>query len=394
MLGCSIAAVLLLANTPISAQERARHHFGSPSEALEEWALGEPLIAVGQAVDSVFFGEIGDGAFMPNGGFVVTDLQSREVMIFSDDGELRLRTGGEGDGPGEYLKPASVEMGPRDSILVFDQNSQRLTVLMPDGEVARSDRLVGAFAMTGAVGRFSNGRWFARSRNTNSGAGAGQITRDTVAFMSLSPSLEWGEAIARVPGAYTSATNVGRQRGYRTSPFTPDPQHDTRGECLYVTPSDVARIEIFDSRGKPVTVLTGSQVPKVATDDDLEVWMQFYLDNLIPEGQHQLFRDVIGELPYPPHVPLYSDLRVDDSGLIWLQLYELPFGLSDEWSVLGHSATVVARVSAEEPLRILDISGDRVLARRVVEFGIEEVVVLPLERPAGSEATADFCSGP
>ena len=77
------------------------------SRRADTWSIGTAL-RVGDADGAAAFGRVADVAPRAAGGMWVLDGQSRLVSGFDEAGELVVRFGGEGDGPGELRNARSV----------------------------------------------------------------------------------------------------------------------------------------------------------------------------------------------------------------------------------------------------------------------------------------------
>jgi hypothetical protein len=67
----------------------------------------------------------------------VVSGEDRQVVYFTRDGALERRIGARGDGAGEFQRPRLI--GARaDSLWIWDAELQRVTVVTPTGEVART----------------------------------------------------------------------------------------------------------------------------------------------------------------------------------------------------------------------------------------------------------------
>lgn len=64
----------------------------------------EPVITIGRidGPDAVRFDGVTDGFLATDGTIVIADQGSAEVRWFGSDGRILRRTGGRGDGPGEF----------------------------------------------------------------------------------------------------------------------------------------------------------------------------------------------------------------------------------------------------------------------------------------------------
>lgn len=102
-----------------------------------------PAIRISASVgsDSLMLNDVTDAALLPDGRIVAVNRGNREVLIFDSRGLLEARFGREGEGPGAFLDPIEVTLGPGDSISVWDWEIGRITVLDPRGTPVRTIRV-------------------------------------------------------------------------------------------------------------------------------------------------------------------------------------------------------------------------------------------------------------
>ena len=73
-------------------------------------------------------------AVAANGDLYVSDgYGNARVHVFAPDGEYRFGWGSPGDGPGQFLNPHAVAIGPGGRVYVCDRSNRRVQVFAPDG---------------------------------------------------------------------------------------------------------------------------------------------------------------------------------------------------------------------------------------------------------------------
>ncbi len=80
---------------------------GDGWDAESTWRI-EPDLQVGELDGPLAFGRISWVAPAPDDGMLVLDAQAHLIHLFDSDGHLVRSFGGEGDGPGEFRRPAAV----------------------------------------------------------------------------------------------------------------------------------------------------------------------------------------------------------------------------------------------------------------------------------------------
>jgi len=75
----------------------------------------------------------------PKGELLVADTHYHRVLRYSSEGTLLSQFGAEGSGPGQFLYPTSIAIGPDGSLFVSEYGgSDRIQVFTPEGKLLRS----------------------------------------------------------------------------------------------------------------------------------------------------------------------------------------------------------------------------------------------------------------
>lgn len=90
-------------------------------------------VAVFEDLDGDLFGAPRELLGTPNGGFLVADWGEFTIRAFDAEGRPTWVSGGEGQGPGEFLGFWDVEYDATGELLVLDARTARLTVLDSTG---------------------------------------------------------------------------------------------------------------------------------------------------------------------------------------------------------------------------------------------------------------------
>lgn len=76
------------------------------------------------------------------GRYFVTWSNASSVLVFAPEGRYLRTLGREGDGPGEFRRAFGIVLGRGDSLHVFDNGTNRLTVFDPELRIARMHNVV------------------------------------------------------------------------------------------------------------------------------------------------------------------------------------------------------------------------------------------------------------
>ena len=92
----------------------------------------------------------------------------------------------------------------------------------------------------------------------------------------------------------------------------------------------------------------------------------------------------LDEVPTGGQIPLFSELRFDDAGHLWVADYVPPRALlvpdTTWWTVFDQNALPLARVATGRSDNILELGEDHVLLRETDEMGVQRVAMYRIER--------------
>lgn len=364
------------------------------------WTVGaEPLIVYG-SVEGV-----ADGGFVhvvgvahgPSGMIAVADGQLMSISLFGADGTLVATMGRQGEGPGEFSSIGSLVSDPEGRLFAFDDGHQRLSEWTFDGEFVRDTRLMrqGSDRSVAQVGRFGDGRWFAREFERVVAAQVNSVVQDTVGFFELVDGVV-GELLTRVPGGITTQIDLGGQSVGRGVLLSPRSLGVAWGRCLLAGTSDTPVLRLVDSTGGEVGEVDLMVEVEPGREEHRSDWITAMLAMVgdMAGPQERMMLETLAEAtPMAEWVPFASDLLVDDLGYIWAQRYELPEGgAGTEWGVFTETGGSVGTVVLPERFHAVGISADTILGVFTDELGRQDVRVYFLDR-GGDMATRPMPAG-
>ncbi|MCY3599624.1 MAG: hypothetical protein OXN85_06610 [Gemmatimonadetes bacterium] len=353
----------------------------SQPERAYGWLEGEP--------DSEFSAVVGV-VWGPNESIAVADRTLAMIAVLAVDGRVTATMGRAGDGPGEFGRLAGIAASGMGRIVAFDREHQRLSEWTFDGSLSEDTRLnrTGAGRRIGEVGRFADGRWYAREGDRMVAADRGGVGRDTVGFHRLDEDGAVGEVLARVPGSLSSQFVVEGMSGMRGALFSPRALGAIRGNCLLLAAGDEPVVRVFDQTGTPRGELRLDIPVDRVSAEHRERWVAASVaaagramgGEVVPEAARMI--EVMGEaVGMAERVPFANDLIVDELGYIWIQSWQLPGGPgSPEWRVFTETGRGIGTVQVPEGFRVLDISAEALTAVRTDELGRQFVQVHALDR--------------
>ena len=363
------------------------------SAAIAWWTLSaEPELDIGGAdvdeAEALF--QVGAVHRLDDGRIVVAHGGGHDVRIYNAAGEHLRSIGRAGDGPGEFRRPSRVHVMPGDSLLVYDSQARRLTLLAPDGTYARDWPLQQPDGRPAAlVGVFGDGSLVAQG-NALFGSGGPPPTgrlRPDVTFFRVTPGEPAVDTIAVAPGAEsfvrTNADASGRITSMQimTLPFGRTAAASVGEDQLVIGTQDRPELRFYSQTGVVLRILrTGAPVRPV-TPEHRDAWVERQIRN-VPPDQHAAVRANFAELPHGESVPPYGMVMLDDAGNTWLQDYDDRITPAGGWTVYDRSGRILARVQLPSTFRPHHIGADFVLGVEHDEMDVERVRLYRLERGA------------
>ncbi|MYI83796.1 MAG: 6-bladed beta-propeller, partial [Rhodothermaceae bacterium] len=89
-------------------------------------------VGVAESRDAVLFGNISDIGVTSDDQLLVADADAKVIYVFSESGDSLHTFGRPGNGPGEFESIRDMDIGPGDSVFVWDGRRDRLVVFEPE----------------------------------------------------------------------------------------------------------------------------------------------------------------------------------------------------------------------------------------------------------------------
>ncbi|MGH7503576.1 MAG: hypothetical protein ACREL7_17755 [Longimicrobiales bacterium] len=360
----------------------------SPAWHGDAWQVSdEPTLLIGGAENEELT-RPRDAIRLDDGRLVVTDEGSRQVKFFAPDGRLLRAVGRQGRGPGEFGTLWTVSPFGRDSLMVFDYNQERVSILDSHGDFGRSftvafgpnywaqgvllDSLV-FLASPGegqrrkeVTGVYWDSTWFVMYRGPD-------VPTDTIGRYAL------GEQ----PGMAG-----GRRRAYH---FGHRLQFALARDRIYMGWSESYEIGEYTVGGKLLRLIRRAHQPQPVT---AEVKAQFRTDyealvraeegdRVTPETLND-YLAFVDDADYPAYLPAYSALRVDPEGNLWAEDYRIYTQSESRWTVFDPTGRWLGTVEMPDGLQVLEIGRDYVLGLLKDEMDVERVSMYTLVKRVGA----------
>ncbi len=312
----------------------------------------------------------------PDGSLVIADRNSREVRVFSETGEFQGAFGGRGDGPGEFTNLGRVE-NAGDTLLAFGRG--RVVVASHDLAVIRT---------------FNVDRFAYDLHHLRGGAIVPELRPPILPQQGVSGLIRNPQPLVLLDLEGTQIDSIGETRGSESYVHARDGEFggaeplfarsahiETLEGRLFRGSSDMMQVEELDRSGSLVRILRIPGYP-LELSDALVAAERAARFEAVPEAMPAFLRQMVEDFPTPATRPAYSDLLVDPSGAVWLQLHR---GTSEqdqpqEWLVLDADGTWLGNVGIPGRFTVSDITMETVLGVWRDELDVEHPQVLRLTR--------------
>jgi hypothetical protein len=349
-----------------------------------------PELVIGDAatLPSVLLVSVTGVRRLENGQLVVSLDDDKTVRWFDRDGREVRRVGRPGEAPGEFLSVALIGV-LADSVLLWDGQLDRATVLGPDGALVRTFQP--AFADTAVAyglavsGAFSDGRLLLAGRSGAQSAMPSGLRRDTIPLAVANREGRVEQVLARVlshenvivtgPGFVTM---LPRPFGARTA-ITPD------GTTLLVSDGQYDEVIRYSLDGEPAAIYRLDRPRRLIALSEVEQQRRRLAQQVeqLPETIGQAVSDAMAGVGVPTVYPAHDRILVDGSGAIWMREDIGPRRTEVEghhWDVLDRDGRWLGQVTTPPRLELYHVTRDRVIGVWRDENDVEHLRVHRLSR--------------
>lgn len=336
-----------------------------------------PVFRLGWSSGDLEFEDLRFGVIGPGNRVVVADAGANVLHVFSSQGRLIATLGGEGEGPGEFLRITSVLRLGQDSLLVADGGNARLTVF-DGGDYAHDLRFmsVSEDAIYDPIGRNTEGAYVLSP------------TRFLVSAMEDGPT-GWRDYPVLLTRNFVETDTVARLGMWKTpergdwNPIRHFGFSVLAGGALVHAKSDEPKLIWLREDGTPTQIARWDAGDTFVTEDD---WAEYERGARLradpdgdPERLEQRLRD--RRRDFGGRKPLFRSVHGDQVGNLWLGLYDFSRLSSSSFAVVSRMGEWLGLVGLPRDIRILDIAEDLVLGVESNDLGVQALVLYQLEKP-------------
>jgi hypothetical protein len=340
----------------------------SSPDVAPVYALSRPVFEIG-VVEGAAEYELHDvtGVVRLSDGSVAVATGGSEIRWFDEAGVFRRRVGREGDGPGEFRRIRYMRALPGDSLLVFDSNNRRVTVLAPDGRFVRSETIgLDDERPVTVAGALRDGTLLTRT------------VMETPRASTPLYRVRMGFAVVRDGAARPLRTYLGQEAALHVEgsgggigsvfisvlPFARS-AHATAGpDHFFIGSSDTWQIDVWDGEGRLVRVIRVAIPIAPVTEEVRQAHIAGELERRRRAAeergqpfQEQAARQQLDEQPHAPALPAFGALLATADGGFWASDFTMPGAgpVQERWTIFdadGRLAAVIHLPTAFTPLHV------------------------------------------
>lgn len=320
------------------------------------WRVADtPDVSIGldDGPPEYLFGKVVSVAMDADGRYFVADLGDKRVAVFDARGSFIRDIGREGKGPGEFLSISSISLQEDGSLVVLDPRGPRVLHFDTDGR-SLSTRTVAAGGFRSLSLLMENRIVAIGSKHPGTAGDAGSVMADTLQVSLLDRD---GKEVVQVGEVAQAQRIVLSHRGlilFEPFPFSPYAAFHASSAFLVYGFGSEQGFTLVDTAGGRTWIRVDLPQKAVTRSDiaALSEWMRGTEDEET-KGRTDRY---LGMVSMPRHMPIYSDLKVDAEGNVWVRRYNPPWDAANDWVVVDRTGRQLASVSVPErflPMQIL-----------------------------------------
>lgn len=355
-------------------------------EEGDAWQLSAtPLLEIG-ATDGppeYLFNRIVGAVRFEDGSIVVANAGSQQIRFYDASGAHQRTVGRSGSGPEEFQSMGWMDRFRGDSLVIYDPQSARATVISRTGEFTRTISLErhSSGGLPSLVGAAGDGTFIARVNAVlaEDDLASGMLSTPATYYRLSSADGALQDSIITLPGR-ESHLQIGEGSITVMQPLIgPAPHVAATGDAVYIGFGGVFEIRRYNSDGVLQNLIRRGGEPKPLSATDLASLRDKRLEGMEPEGMERMGQ-VLESMPTPLVRPAFASLLADQSGNLWVEESNLP-GEPNRWAVFEAEGRLLGSIDLPDGFRPFQAVDDYILGVATDDFGIERVHVYGVEKP-------------
>jgi hypothetical protein len=355
-------------------------------EEGEGWMVGpDPTLDIGvmDGDPEYQFFQIAGSVRMPDGRLAVANSGSGEIRFYDAGGTFLRSSGQKGDGPGEFQDIFFLRKSRGDSLLAYDWDNRRMSVMDTEGRFARSFELTvlttsGGFPIVSSP--YPDGSLLlGADMFLASGEATVGTRRDSAMYYHLGPEGQVINTLGAYPGGESYQTANGDNWVGGGLVFGRTGYAAASGEGFYYGSSDRYEIEYRNRGGDLLRIIRLDQENMEVTQADIDGFIADRMERARPE-RRPIYEIMFRDMPFPSQMPAYGEFIVDEAGNLWVGEYRRPGDDQPRWKIFDPRGVYLGVVETPPGLRIYEIGMDYVLGRWSGDLEVEHIRMYALQK--------------
>jgi len=351
------------------------------------WRLGPaPSVTIGESEGGAEYqlDHVTGALVVSDTLIVIGDRGAGQIRYFSRRGTHLRTVGRNGNGPGEFRSIGWIG-AHGDSVVVWDVFAARLTVLKPDGSLARAVRFAepdGRLYL--CAGILGDGSLLLREPDEKPAPNGEHVDSITYVRVSTADGAVLGRLGPVLLGErFTASDGRNTLTGWVT--FGKRGVVVAAPQGLLIGATAPFRLTLQGIDGKPVRSFGRPWRPQRSSKTEWDAARgQEERTGTVPQFNNPrwavLERDFYARLPHRDTLPAFTRALVDGAGNVWMEEFRIDPDAAGTWSVFDHDGRWLGQVQTPAGVTVMSISRDAVVGVTRDEMDVERVVVYPLLR--------------
>jgi hypothetical protein len=354
------------------------------------WRLSdEPAVVIGVVDgpdrDQLF--DVVDAARFPDGRIVVGNRGSSELKIFDARGEHLRTLGRDGEGPGEFRMLASVHAAAGDSVFVWDQRDQRLSVFSAESGFVRSLGLTtaGEGSLPRFDARFADGTILSRQQTfVSPEIEDASVQGSAATYMRYSADGAPMDTIGTFRGTRSLLKffDSGGGLSVLTIPYEPATRITVSGNAVYEGDGEDYEIRRYRADGTLDRILRRPFASRPVTHEMMRAHFEDEYARF--EDQPDYFdsvREGYEAMPLAERLAAFDRLHVGADGVVWTRNYPLPGEAMHTWSIFDAAGVWLGEVDVPATVTVYEVGPGFLLGLQLDDLEVERVVLFEILAP-------------
>jgi hypothetical protein len=324
-------------------------------EGLPRWSLVlESDLGSDEAAEEEQFFRVTDVRRDRRGRLAVLNAGTGQVRFFNSNGEFDRVLGRKGNGPGEFQAPLRIEALDEDTIVVFDADLRRLSLIGPEGGVGRTITLPGELNYVRLVGILPNGDFVLSSEAIQAPAGR-KPSVDHARILRLNRQ---GRQVGEI-GVYRTRRWVRLDGNSITKPeFDPVTSFGVVDSLVWVAEGDGYEVRFYDATGAFRRVTRWVGPDRTVTEADRDRWSQEQMRWAQTAEDRASIKQQLARTVYADERAAYDMVVGNQSGRLWIRDFDPWAREYRTWLVLDEDGRPDGVVTTPISLEVMEIAED------------------------------------